>query len=51
MGCTREIPCFDCDGIGQWDEEPEEGDTGISLAELVERELRFTIELQKRRAA
>jgi DnaJ-class molecular chaperone len=44
MGCTRELECFDCGGEGQWEVE----DDSDPLTDQVERELRFTIEQQRR---
>ena len=33
MGSFGDIECIDCSGEGQWEVGPEEGDTGITLAE------------------
>ena len=47
-GTYGDIECIDCAGEGQWEIEPEEGDSGISLKEWNERQARLT---DKRRAA
>lgn len=61
MGTYGDITCFDCSGEGQWDEPKCEWlRTGVrcerdcptcdKYAAVTERDLRFTLELQRKRA-